>query len=316
MYLPNVRMSGAAPSSAASPARPCREVITSSAMHTAPTDRARLEDAAEELRRRPGCSRRSRASAPTSTAGEVVRVLVDQRRARGEIVVGRDHELVGRVPGRDAVREEEDAAVVAAVEDEHLRPPGELPGGGDRHQVRLRARVREADAFEPEPLAHQPGELGLARVDAADARERPSARCDGVEHAPLAVAEQPGGVVAEQVDVLVPVGVDEHGPLAADERQREGLVREDRPRVAARQEPPGLVVEPCALRVARGEGGPLLGDEQGEVGESGRGHAAIVPETPVALGFAPWPNRPSASSTTSRKSRARRRSSCSGTGSS
>jgi hypothetical protein len=123
--------------------------------------------------------------------------------------------------------------VVAAVEDEHLRPPGELPGGGDRHQVRLGARVREADPVEPEPLAHQPGELGFARMHAADARDLPHRVLDRVEDAPRAVPEEAGGVVTEQVDVLVPVCVDEHGAVAADERQSERLVGEDRAGVTA-----------------------------------------------------------------------------------
>jgi hypothetical protein len=54
--------------------------------------------------------------------------------------------------------------VIAAPEDEHLLAPGEAPGGGDRHQVRLGAGVGEADAVELEALAHQPGELRLERM--------------------------------------------------------------------------------------------------------------------------------------------------------
>jgi hypothetical protein len=151
--------------------------------------------------------------------------------------------------------------VVAAVEDEHLRSAGELPSGRDRHQVCLGARVREADAVEPEPLAHQPRKLGLLPMKPADARELAQRAVDGVEHAPLAVPEEPGRVVAEQVDVLVPVRVDEHGALAAHERQRERLVRKDRPRVPAGQDTSGLVVKPLAFWVPHRELAPLLGDE-------------------------------------------------------
>ena len=107
--------------------------------------------------------------------------------------------------------------------------------GRDRHQVRLGAGVREPHAVEPEALAHQPRKLGLVRVDAADARELRAWPSYRVEHAPLAVPEEPGGVVAEEVDVLVPVRVGEHCPLAADERERERLVREHRAGVPAGQ---------------------------------------------------------------------------------
>ena len=86
---------------------------------------------------------------------------------------------------------------------------------------------------------------------------------DGVEYPPLAVPEEPGGVVAEQVDVLVSVRVGQDGPLAADERERERLVVEDRARVPARQHSPGLVVQSRALRVTGGELATLLGDELG-----------------------------------------------------
>ena len=49
---------------------------------------------------------------------------------------------------------------------------------------------------------------------------------DRVEHAPLAVPEEAGRVVTEEVDVLMTVGVGEDGALAADERERERLMGE------------------------------------------------------------------------------------------
>src|SRR5262249_33211793 len=101
---------------------------------------------------------------------------------------------------------------------------------------------------------------------------------DRVEHAPLAVPEQPGRVVAEEVDVLAPVCVDEDRALAADERQGERLVREDRARVTAREVPTGLVVQPLALRVPRGGRFPLFGNQRSEVREDGRAPTPIVPE--------------------------------------
>ncbi len=159
-----------------------------------------------------------------------------------------------------------------------------LPGGGDRHQVRLGAGIREADAVEPEPLAHHSGELGFARMHAADARELPQRGLGGVDHALFAVPEQAGGVVAEQVDVLVPVGIHQHGAVAADERECERLVGEDRARVTAREEPRCVVMAPLALRVPRGERLPLLGNQRSEIREDDRAHAAIVPERRSEIG--------------------------------
>jgi len=91
------------------------------------------------------------------------------------------------------------------------------------------------------------------------------------------VPEEPGRVVAEKVDVLVAVCVGEHSSLAPDKGERERLVSEDRPRVTARQEPPGLLVEPLALRVALCEGAPLLRDERGKI----RRHSAHSTDSPT-----------------------------------
>ena len=100
-------------------------------------------------------------------------------------------------------------------------------------------------------------------MDPAHARELAHGLVDCVEHPPLAVAEEPGGVVPEQVDVLVSVRIGQDGPVAADECERKRLVVEDRARVPARQDEPGLVVQPRALRVTGGELETLLGDEFG-----------------------------------------------------
>ena len=143
--------------------------------------------------------------------------------------------------------------MVAALEHEQLRASGGLRRRRDRHQAGLRARVREADAVEAEALAQQARELGFVRMQAADAREPGQRIVRGVEHAPLAVAEEPGGVVAEQVNVLVAVGVNEHRALAPDEGQGERLVVEHGTRVPAGQHLCRLGVEPPALRAPVGE---------------------------------------------------------------
>jgi len=79
----------------------------------------------------------------------------------------------------------------------------------------------------------QLGEADLVRMNAADAGVGGQSFGDGSVHALLAVAEKAGGVIAHEVDVGVTVGVGQGARVAADERQRERLVVQDRARRAA-----------------------------------------------------------------------------------
>ena len=71
-------------------------------------------------------------------------------------------------------------------------------------------------------------------------------------HALLAVAQQPGGVVADQVDVGVSVGISQRAAVTADERQRKGGVVQDGSRAPAGKHGAGTFVVRSGLRVAVG----------------------------------------------------------------
>src|SRR5829696_4522815 len=289
-YFPYVVMSAVAPSSAARPERPWRDVITSSAMQTAPSSRT----AANIRVRNSGLAVMQPPAPSIGVDDHGGKLLVDQRNGRGEIVVGREHDVVGRVRRRQAAREREHATVVAALEDEHFRTAGRLDRRRDRHQIRLGAGVREAHALKAEPVAHRACERRLVRVNPADAPESAHRVVRRVEHPPLAVTEEPRRVVAEEVDVLVPVGVGEDGFLSTDECQRKGLVREHRAGVAAGEHLRRILVQPPTLWIALGEVSACLRNELRRVSRG--------PPSPGDTGTSLSPT-----STASRCSSARRR---------
>ena len=97
--------------------------------------------------------------------GQLVRVLLDEACGLGGVVVLADDPGEGRVQGRDAVSEEQDAAVVGAGEDEHAGPPRDGTGERQREQVRFRARVAEAHELDRrEARADRLGEHGFVPV--------------------------------------------------------------------------------------------------------------------------------------------------------
>ena len=136
----------------------------------------------------------------------------------------------GSVPRHVAVRVVEDAAVVAAEHHHDHRTSGDDPRQGDRHEVRFGAGVGESHALVAEAIAHEFGEADLGGMNAADAGVGGQCFGNGRVHALLAVAEQTGGVVADEVDVGMTVCVGEGPGVAADERQRERRVVQDRAR--------------------------------------------------------------------------------------
>ena len=99
--------------------------------------------------------------------------------------------------------------MVAPVENEDLRPAGELPGEPDREAIRVGRRQRELPAREAEAarqLAPDPERI-LAREHQRD----PLAGLlgDRAHHRLGRVARHRGGVAEAEVDVLVPVHVAE-----------------------------------------------------------------------------------------------------------
>ncbi len=184
---------------------------------------------------------------------QIIAVVFDECLRSGQIVVPGEHEIVRRIPRSRAVGEIQHAAVVPTFEDQNFRASGCLDGGGDRHQVGFGARIGEANPVEAEPATHQPGQLGFGGVHAADTHVLLERLGDSVDHAVLTVAQQAGGVVAEQVDIGVPVDVGERGALSRDEHQRKRWVGENGACVAAGEMARRLVEVTPATRVAVGE---------------------------------------------------------------
>ena len=183
--------------------------------------------------------------------GQVGPVLADQRPGAVDVVVVREHPLVRDRDRARRIAEGEHAAVVAAPEDQDLPALGDRHGQRDRHQVGLGAGVGEPHQVEArEPRADQLAQPRLEVVDAAEVE--PAVQCipQGVEDHPLRVAVEPGGELAEEVDVAIAVQRPQVGVLAALERERERLEVQDRPGVAARHRLRRALVARRAARVA------------------------------------------------------------------
>ena len=104
----------------------------------------------------------------------------------------------------------------------------------------------------PEAIADQFGEADLGGVHAADARVVRQSLGDSSMYALFAVAQQPGRVIADQVDVGVSVGISQRAAVTADERQRKGGVVQDGSRAPAGEHGAGAFVLRTRLRVAVG----------------------------------------------------------------
>ena len=117
-----------------------------------------------------------------------------------------------------------------------------MGGDGKSHQVRLGAGVGKTHLVDRrKTIDNQLGEPDLVAVYRA---ERPAASERGTyggEDGFRGVAEQAGGVVAEQVKVLVPVDVEEQATLCSFDAEWKRIELEHRPRVAARQNAAGAI---------------------------------------------------------------------------
>jgi hypothetical protein len=143
------------------------------------------------------------------------------------------------------VAEVEQTAVVRAVEHGDAVASGAVAGELQRHQVGFGARVGEAHLVDRwEALTHELGEPDLVDVGGAEAPPAVERGVDGGCHRAWVVAEEAGRVVAEEVDVLESVDVDEPRPLGARDPERERVEIEHGPRRSAGEHPAGLL-EQC-----------------------------------------------------------------------
>ena len=204
-YLPSVVRSGVMPSRACTPPALIRDVITSSNTSRAPVASHAAAQRGQELARR------------RDAAGPAHHRL-DHHGGHGVVdrvepvdVVELDAGEVERGEQRlAAVAEVEESAVVGGVHHHDPVAAGVVAGELDRHQVGLGARVGEPHLVDRrEAGAHGLGEADLVDVHAAEAPPTVERGVDGGGHRRRVVPEQAGRVVAEEVDVLVPVDVDD-----------------------------------------------------------------------------------------------------------
>ena len=206
---------------------------------------------------------------------ELVRVLGDLSRRGLRVVVSADEVREGGVERRIAVLEKEDAAVVGALEHHYRRLPAGDAGEREREQVRLRPGVAEADELDRrEALANrrrEPSLVDVGRPEHDPVRERSA---DRLHDRRVRMPVQPRRVLAEEVEVLVPVRIDDTRTVAAHDRERERIDVNDGARVPARHELRPLLVQPAGLRIALDVVAQRLGYLPAEV-EDGA-HAPIL----------------------------------------
>ena len=148
-----------------------------------------------------------------------------------------------------------DGAVVAAVEDEDLRPARDRAADPDRKAVRVGRAERELPERQPEA----PRELlpGPGRVLGREHRGDPgrSLLGDGADDRRGSVPRHRSGVAEAEVDVLVPVDVDDTRALrlGQEERVRAGPAHHPRHRDAAEQRSAGALRERARARPDGGE---------------------------------------------------------------
>ena len=137
---------------------------------------------------------------------EVAPVRLDQRAGAGDVVIVGEQEVERRVDRAALAAEIEDAAVIAAIEDEDLVAAGDCPRRRDRHQIGLGAAIGEAYEIDRrKAVADRRGEPRLggamrAEIDAAVER-----LVDRAADRRMRMAENPGGKLAEEIDVFVAV---------------------------------------------------------------------------------------------------------------
>ena len=149
-----------------------------------------------------------------------------------------------------------DGAVVAAVEDEDLRPARDGAADPDRKAVRVGRDERELPERQPEAageLLPGPGRI-LGRQHRGDPGGSPLG--DRADDGPGRMSGHRTGVAEAEVDVLVAVDIDDARALrlGQEERVRAGPAHHPRHRYAAQQRSARAVGERPRARADGGEG--------------------------------------------------------------
>ncbi len=207
--------------------------------------------------------------------GEIAPVRRDEGAGAGDVVVFADQKLERRVDLAALAAEIEDAAVIAALEDQHLGMAGQGAGQADRHQIGLGAAVGEAHQLDRRKArADRRRKARLGGSVRAEIDPAVEGLIDRAADQRVRMAEDSGGELAEEIDVFVAVGVPQMRALALHHRQRERLDKDRRAGVAAGQRGAGLLVLREALWVARAVLLLRLSERRGDIdiGGVGRTH--------------------------------------------
>ena len=158
--------------------------------------------------------------------------------------------------------------MIAAVKDHHLGglgaalPLGEDLGAGQRHDVALGAGIGEAHQVDRgHAVGDQLGELTFVGVASTVVPAVIERAIDGSADHWMGVAVDAGSVLAQHVDIFVPVGVPQPAAFAAHDGERERRIVQGRPGIAARHRLAGFLVAREALGIAIDIG--LLGFGEG-----------------------------------------------------
>src|SRR5215469_4879871 len=105
-------------------------------------------------------------------------------------------------------------AMIAALEYEDLRPPGDGARRADRHQIGLGAGICEAHQLDRrEPRADRRRKTRLNRVVRTKIKTALERRLDRAADHRVRMAVNPGRELAQEIDIFVPVEIPQPRPL-------------------------------------------------------------------------------------------------------
>ena len=166
--------------------------------------------------------------------GQVLAMGGDLGLGRRDVVVAPHDHGKRHVERRAAVAENQEAAVVGFLEGQHLAALGDRARERQRHQIGLGAGVAEPDPLQRgEARAEFGGETGLVQVGRAQDHAIVERGGHGGHDRRIGMAVEPGGILAQKIDVLGAVQALDAAAPAARHGQRTGRVVQNRAGVAA-----------------------------------------------------------------------------------
>ncbi len=163
-------------------------------------------------------------------------VLGHRRLHRLDVVVAAANVIVRGLDGGGHVAEVEESTVICPIEDQHPVSIGVVASERDGHQVGFGSRVGEPDLLDGRESGAQ--QLGQTVFTVGHRAERPTLfenPPDGFRDGRRVVAEQPRGVVTEEVDITVTVDIDHRRPIGGGHPEGERIEVEHRAGRSCRQ---------------------------------------------------------------------------------